>query len=91
MSGIMVTDHRESALAFGRHLDSFWCTVSITLRAISPWLSAVPFAVVTNAWEAEGAPFPAPFVCFRLARVNLDFPWPTVIFINGRDPLTWRP
>ena len=30
-------------------------------------------------------------LCFRPACVNLDFPWPTVILIPERKPMTWRP
>ena len=30
-------------------------------------------------------------VCFRPACVQLDFPWPTVILIPERQPMTWRP
>jgi hypothetical protein len=28
-------------------------------------------------------------LCFRRARVNLDFPWPTVI-LSQSNPMTWR-
>jgi hypothetical protein len=34
------------------------------------------FAVIR--WRAAGVS-PAMVLCFRRARVNLDFPWPTVI------------
>jgi len=30
-------------------------------------------------------------LCFRPACVNLDFPWPTVILVPERKPMTWRP
>ena len=40
------------------------------------------------AWGVWGRGY---FLYFRPARVNLDFPWPTVILIPERKPMTWRP
>ena len=55
-------------------------TLGVT-KARSDTLSLLVLAVLAGAFIALGALFFT--VCFRRARVNLDFQWPTVILITG--------
>jgi hypothetical protein len=73
------------------------CMVALTLGLLTlPFVTTaqprghIPrVAVLEPTSQARPAPCLFAFqqglrVCFRLARVNLDFPWPTVILIQSR-------
>src|SRR5262249_51708615 len=62
--------------------DDAACPLHFAAKSFRKWYSFVSWSNVA---------YIANTVCFRPACVNLDVPWPTVILIPERKPMTGRP